>query len=71
MFTIMTSKHFLRLTALALTFGARQAMGIAVFADMIGATPLRLVSDPGGYVALMKLGLEKETRARAAARGRE
>jgi Cu/Ag efflux pump CusA len=46
----------------------RQAMGIAVFAGMIGVTLFGLFLTPVFYVALMKLGWKKKP---AAARSHE
>src|SRR5205823_1166482 len=47
----------------------RQAMGIAVFAGMIGVTLFGLFLTPVFYVTLMKLGLKKKTAPAPEAKG--
>jgi multidrug efflux pump len=45
----------------------RQAMGVAVFAGMIGVTLFGLFLTPVFYVTLMKLGKQKKSQAVQAA----
>jgi len=71
---LMTSVAFIAgVFPLVISTGAgaemRQAMGIAVFAGMIGVTLFGLFLTPVFYTVLMKIGRRKEVRAGSASQG--